>query len=328
MYAINKINQHIDIEKLLNHYNFEGITHSGDFIRSKCKIHGGSNPTQFVISKKTGLWFCHSCQARGDVYTLVQEMDNLNFNESVKWVANFFNVDINNLEIAERKEKWMKDVENFIKTIKNSKEKKFKEFHITEEIKQVAKFRNFKKETLKHFNFGYVKEVELRKKNNDPYTLKNRLVCPIILNDIQIAISFRRVNNNDKPKWLHQPVSLNFGNILYNYNAIINNYYNSFVIVEGIFDVWAYYEIGIPAVCTFGAHLTDAQLKLILKSSADTVVLSYDNDEAGCIATNKAIKKLKYKMNVKQVLLPTNSDPCDVERSELLKLYQNKIRRC
>lgn len=327
MYAVDKINQHINIEKILEHYNFEFNHSGGNYIRSKCKIHDGNNPTQFVISTENGLWCCHSCKAKGDIYTLVQIMEEISFVESVTWVANFFDVDIDNLKISERKEKWKKDVENFIKTIKGVRKKDFEEYHIVEEVKRVKKFRNFCEETLKHFGFGYVKQVELLKRNGDPYTLKERLVFPIIFNSIQVAIAFRRVYNQDKPKWSNQPVSFDFGSILYNYDAIIKNYYTEFVIVEGITDVWAYYELGIPAVCTFGSHLTDMQAKLILKSSADTVTLSYDNDEAGCIATKKAIEKLKYRINIKQVQLPIGSDPCDLGREELHKLYQNRIRR-
>ena len=87
--------------------------------------------------------------------------------------------------------------------------------------------------------------------------------------------------------------------------------------------MWAYYEVGITAVATFGAHLTDKQYKLIIKTGAD-VALSYDNDVAGNKARDKAIKMLKNKCNLYAVLLPEGHDAENIERGELKELYDNR----
>ena len=123
------------------------------------------------------------------------------------------------------------------------------------------------------------------------------------------------------PKWSNQPEGIETGNILYNYDEAKN--YNTIIIVEGIFDVWRYYEAGFPnTVATFGAKMSDEQEKLLLKTGAD-LILSYDRDEAGIKATNKAIEKLRYKANLKIMTIPNDQDPCSLSHQEIKDLMNN-----
>jgi DNA primase len=85
--------------------------------------------------------------------------------------------------------------------------------------------------------------------------------------------------------------------------------------------VWAYHEIGVTAVCTYGAHLADEQYKLLLKTGAD-IILSYDNDDAGNKARDKAIEMLKNKTNLFLVTLPKGKDPENITRQELRECYE------
>ena len=80
MDATTLIQQHLDVEALLEHYGFNNIHNNGDIIRACCKLHGGDNPTAFVINKNTGLWYCHTGECGGgDVFTLVQKFEGINF---------------------------------------------------------------------------------------------------------------------------------------------------------------------------------------------------------------------------------------------------------
>ena len=322
MDAVSLLSKHIDVEKLLNHYGFEKISHHGDFIRACCKIHGGDNPSSFVINRDTHLWFCHtgSCGG-GDVFTLVQKMENVDFPSAVRWLANFFDVDIKNLRITERKAQHIEDLKKFIKMMKGRRKKDLQTFTIQEEIKEVAKYRNFNEETLKHFGLGYVESVNLKKRNGEDYTLLHRLVFPIIFNNIQVGISFRRIKSTDYPKWSHQPAHIETKNILYNYDNVIGE--SVVVVCEGISDVWAFYEIGVPAVATFGAHITEEQYKLLLRTGAD-LVFAFDGDEAGKTVTQRALKMFKYKANLSVLHLNDGEDPESLTREELKKRYEQR----
>lgn len=322
MYALDKILQSVDVDKLLEHFGFEVSNTEGSILRGKCKIHGGNNPTSFVMNRETTMWFCHTggCGG-GDAFELVQKLLHITFFESVEWLSKFFEVDITGLEILERKDKLKKELDIFIKAMKGKKTKIINEYVISEEIKSVKSFRKFKKETLEHFKLGYVDKITLKKRSDEEYTLRNRLLFPIIFQGKTVGIALRRTKNSDVPKWSNQPINIDTGEMLYNYDATIGE--NIIVIVEGITDVWAYHEIGITAIATFGAHLTDKQYKLIIKTGAD-VVLSYDNDVAGNKARDKAIKMLKNKCNLYSVTLPEGHDAEDIERGELKELYDNR----
>jgi len=332
MDAVTLINQNLNIDMLLEHYNFDGIKDDGEMIRACCKLHGGNNPTAFVINRESGLWYCHTNCGGGDVYTLVQKMEKVDFSSAVRWLANLFGIDITNLRINERQEVYLKDIKNFILMMRKHKQKELVAFYINEPIKEVIAYRKFKEETLNNFGVGYVKNVKLKKKDGKEYCLTNRLVFPIIFKNIQVGISFRRTKTKDIPKWSHQPANVETGDYLYNYDATLGK--DTIVICEGITDVLAFYEVGIVAVATFGAHITDAQYKMILKTGCSNIVLAFDGDSAGREITKKAIgyvdngKKIKgifeHKANLSIISFNEGEDPESIEREELMKRYESR----
>lgn len=323
MDALTLLQQYLDIRAILTHYEFEKVREDGRFARSCCKLHGGDNSSSFVINVETGLWYCHTSCGGGDVYTLVQKMEDIEFKQAVRWVAEFFHVDIANLQITERKASHVAEMKRWIEAMKSRKKKPLNEFTIDATIREVTKFRDFQESTLRHFSLGYVERVRLQKRDGGEFALSNRLVFPIIQDGIQVGISFRRINSNDMPKWLHQPANIETKELLYNYDNVQGQ--REIVVVEGIPDVWAYHEIGVPAVATFGAHLTEQQYKLLMRTGAD-ITLSYDGDEAGRIATQKATNMLRNKAAIKVVPFNTGEDPENISREELKKRYDNKKR--
>jgi DNA primase len=319
--ATTLILNNIDVHKILEHYKFNGIKNDGEFIRCCCKIHDGDNPTSFVINTRTGLWFCHSHCGGGDIFSLVEKLENIDFISSVKWLSEFFHIDISNLPIKERKLDYMDELQKFIKVVKSKRKKTVNEFSIDVPIKGVVSYRKFNPETIKHFNLGFVEKVILKKKDGEDYTLRNRLVFPVMFEGIQVGISFRRIKHTDYPKWSHQPANIETGDYLYNYDEAKDK--PVITICEGITDVWAFYEIGIPAVACFGAHVTPNQYKLLLKTGAD-LVFSFDGDDAGIKATNNAIKTFKNKANISTIHLNNGEDPENIDREELKKRYDNR----
>ena len=101
----------------------------------------------------------------------------------------------------------------------------------------------------------FFKEIELEKKDGSKYKLFNRLLFPIIVEGVQIGISLRRTKSTDFPKWSHQPRGIKTEEVLYNIDSVVVN--EPIIVVEGILDVWAFYEIGLNAVCVFGSHITN-----------------------------------------------------------------------
>lgn len=326
MDAITLLREHIDIMKLLEHYGFKDVRADGNMIRACCKMHDGNNPTGFVANPDNGLWYCHTGNCGGgDAFTLVQHFEECDFKTAVNFIADFYGIDINNLEIVERKQSYMQEMKKWLKAVSSRKKKDTKAYHIDVPIREVTKLRNFTEETMQHFGLGFVDEINLEKKNGGRYALKNRLYIPIIFRGIQVGASFRKVKATDYPKWSHQPLKLNTGDMLYNYDA--TDGLKTIVIVEGIFDVWAYHEIGITAVATFGAHITEEQYKLLMRTGAD-LVFSYDGDKVGKQATEKALEIFRYKANLEYVLFDENEDPESIPREQLKLKYERRKKLC
>lgn len=328
MDAVGLIQQHMSVEKLLEHYNFNITLQEGSMARMACKIHGGNNPTSFAINLETGLYFCHTgCGEGGDIFTLVEKMEGYegksSFPQAVRWLADFFEVDISGVELSKVKSRNAKELEKFMKIMQSGKKKQINEYEIKEELRKVTKFRDFNKETLEHFDLCFVPSITLNKKSGGTYTLCNRLVFPVIFKGKQVGALLRKTKSSDVPKWSNQPANLETKNILYNYDATEGS--TTVAICEGITDVWAFHEIGVTAVATFGAHITNNQYKLLLKTGAD-LVFAYDGDNAGRLATDKAIKMFKYKANMSRMEFEEGGDPGSINREELAKLYGERKR--
>lgn len=319
MDAVSLIDKHIDVEKLLHHYNFNHIKESGNYLRAACKLHEGDNPSSFVISKDKGLYFCHTKCGGGNIYQLIQKLEKCSFPHAVQVAANLFGVSIKGLDIVNPNLQYLNEMRTFIKVIKGMRRKELVPFTLSDEIRQVVKFRDFSEDTLRHFNLGYASQVKLKKSNNKEYTLRKRLVFPFVQQGVQIAVLLRRTIKGDLPKWSNQPKDLLIGNFLYNYDAIGSS---PIVVCEGITDVWAYHEIGVTAVATLGAHITNAQYRLLLKTGQD-IMLSYDGDKAGVEATQRAITLFQNKANLFVIPMGATEDPASISRGELKRRYEN-----
>ena len=113
------------------------------------------------------------------------------------------------------------------------------------------------------------------------------------------------------------------GNILYNIDNCKND--SEIIVCEGMFDVWSWYEAGFNAVCTFGAHLSEEQYRMLLRTGKN-IVWCYDGDNAGLEATKKAIQMMKYKTNQWVIHLPEGADPGNCSSDDLRELYKQKER--
>lgn len=324
MDAIRLIKENVSPSDLLEFYHFEGIKHRNGYIRCACKLHNGDNESAFVMSESSGLWHCHTggCGS-GDIFTLVQYIENVSFVEAVKLIAQNFNIDIENVQIKERTSTYIKQLQEFTKLVKLKKQPKPEPYKLEVEGKrEMQSYKNFLPETIDHFGAYYAEKVHLINKGNKPYTLYNRIAFPIIIDSTTIGYSLRATTKQGA-KWVHQPTHINAGSLLYNFNVLKST--DTIVVCEGITDVWAYHEIGVPAICTFGSHLTHSQYRLLLLAGVD-VTLSYDNDEAGVLATKSAITLLKNKANIYTIQLPNLADPASITREELLRAYQERRR--
>ncbi len=318
MDAVERIKESIDketIQELLINSGARCLSDNGDSFRCCCPIHEGSdNPTSFVFNYENGLWYCFTGEdcGGGDIFDFIRKYNHLpdsySWIDIVKLTANTLGIDIEGYEITNRTENWLQDTKRWLNYMRSKHTNQNTEFDIRKlgRLFHMKSYRHFTKETLDHFNAYYSETF-------------NRLAIPIYdENNICIGVTMRRLNNNNnEPKWLHMPKHINMRYILYNYNNVDSN---EVYVVEGPFDVWNLYQLGVKnVVATMGSHITKEQETLLIKKFTD-IILMFDNDRAGHKATNKAIQRLQYKTNLYVAPLDSFNDPGEVTQEYINNL--------
>lgn len=327
MNAVEYINAHINPRLILDHYHFRDINETENSIRSCCEIHKGNNPTAFVWNKENNLWYCYTGNCGGgDLFTLIEKLENVSFTKAVSIAAQILNIDITGLKIEKQSDLVIKNTKQWIaltKAMSLALSDVPYELPNTKYYDMIDTFDRFDLETVQFYNAKFCKLYPLEE--NITY---NKLVIPITFMNILRGVALRDTTDKQQIKWLFQPKSLQIRHILYNYDTAIkcvdDSQSTEIILVEGIFDVWAYHRIGIDnVVAIFGSSLKREQRALLIQTGLD-IVTSFDNDEAGNKCTIEVSNYFRHKATVKQVHLPTNKDPADCSPNELKECYLSR----
>ena len=296
MNAIKYIKDNLTKDIIINliyQQNVFTIDDTGTDFRCCCPLHGGDNPTAFTWNYENGLWYCFTGDCGGgDVFDFIADVYDMNiemeFLEVVKKTAEVLGFDISHLEMGERADRNTKELRDWMDYVAKKVPSLQQEFNLRSlgEMYHMNTYRNFTPETLEHFNITYNRTF-------------NRVQVPLYNSSgMCIGASLRRIEDDKSPKWLHKPKHMKTGEILYNLNNI-NEHQESIMIVEGPFDVANFYQVidENNIVAQLGSHLTELQSDLICNRFTD-VTVAYDADEAGKLATFKAIDMLAKKTNL------------------------------
>lgn len=348
---IEEIKIRNDISEIISGYI--QLKSSGSNYKGLCPFHNEKTPS-FHVNTAKQIYKCFGCGEGGDVISFIMKMENLDFMDSVKFLANRSGIEINdNIDEGTKK--------------KLEKIKRFQEIHITSArffyanlmdkknigYKYLIK-RGLDEKTIKNFGLGYssdswdalknyllsknysIEEIQecgligQSKKNNNYYDkFRNRVMFPIFDYKGNVIGFGGRVLDDSLPKYLNSQDSLIFNKRynLYGLNFARKHITNrTLLLVEGYMDLISMNQYGIKnVVATLGTALTDAQAELI-KKFADNVVLSYDSDQAGITASLRAIKILeKNGLKAKVFNLGKSKDPDEYIRSNGLSKMMNGI---
>lgn len=312
MDVIELINKRVDFHSLLDKYNAKSIKEFNDSIRCCCPVHKGDNPSCFVYDLDKKVFFCHSCGCSGDAIQFVEYMEDCSFKKAVDILTSILNIDIEGIQIIEKKDRYAREIEQLKKLYKR-KHKIIKEFDISRyELQQLSSYRDYDEDVLKEFNVSFAEKIE---------SWNKRIVVPIVQNGKVVGVSTRRTIQDNSPKWVHLPDGIKTGDMLFNIDNCICA--DRIIVCEGIWDALKWHMNGFNAVCTFGAKLSDEQMKILIKTGAD-IILGYDNDDAGKKATEKALSMLKGKATVYTLNYNSVKDAGECSNIELIKIFNNK----
>ena len=332
----------------------EKLKKAGRNFTGLCPFHNEKTPS-FSVSQEKQIYKCFGCGEAGNVISFVMKDKNLPFIEAVKYLANRANIPLK-LGNGEQSQSNRKK-ELLYKVNVEAAKFFFSNLMNNQNAKEYFLNRGIKEETIKKFGLGYANDswnslmFYLRKKGINDGLLeeaglisvnkekgrkydrfRNRVMFPVFDYQGKVIGFGGRVLDDSKPKYLNSPETLVFqkGTNLYGLNFALKHNMSEryFVIVEGYMDLISLHQYGITnVVASLGTALTINQARL-LKRYADKVVISYDADLAGQMATLRGLEILRTAgFDVRVLSIPQGKDPDEYVRSNgreaFLKLINN-----
>ena len=308
---INTVRAKADIVDVIT--NYVSVHKKGRNYVCVCPFHDDHAPSLQINTEKQ-IFKCFACGAGGNVFGFVSKFENISFVESVYKVAEICNIEMQRtLQIPNRK------VDSKIQNLYDTLQLTIDYCHYQllslqgNDIRAYLAKRGIDETLIKMFQLGYNPNQNLvskflQAKAIDDQTILNcgiahlsqyglndvfahRVMIPI--HDAQgnpVGFSARRLNE-DGAKYINTSDNEIYhkGNLLYNFHRAKEHARKNgcIYLVEGAMDVITYAKVAIyQVVATLGTALTKHQFQL-LKSLGVKIILAYDGDQAGKLATYK-----------------------------------------
>lgn len=291
-------------EEILTQLGIQIASVSDDEIAAKCPFHKDSHPS-FSMStvpkpnkdgttRPAGLWVCYQCGRAGSIQTLVDEIGG------------------GDVSVTE----YLQDVRHKNVRKRSDLPQKPEEPAPLEPYLHYAKYESFR------WPPAWALEERMITLNvAERYGIKwdKGWIIPIWAPEMDDDISglwgwqFKRLDFvSNYPKAVKKSLTL-FGLRELDSTTV--------VLVESPLDVCRLASAGVTAVASYGAFVSQPQLKL-LEGAADRIILALDMDEEGQRQTNKIYLPLAKKVATSKVILPRGAkDPGDLSDAQVLKVF-------
>lgn len=333
--VIREIKYRNDIEATISQY--VNLKRRGKNLVGLCPFHSEKTPS-FTVYPESASFYCFGCGAGGDVFTFTGLMENLDYIESVKLLAERSGVALP----QDGYDDSMQRLKNTIYDINREAARFFHKYMMSKEGKWALDYllgRGLSLATIKHFGLGAAPDSwdslinHLKEKGfslNDMYTanvigksqrgsyydrFRKRIMFPIInIRGNVVAFSGRAMPGDEKAggKYVNTsdtPVYKKSEN-LFGINFAKNNCSERVILVEGNMDVISLHQAGFDyAVAPLGTAFTSEQVNLLARYTKE-IVLMLDADAAGQKAIKRAAQLLENTgLEVRVVVIPDGKDP-------------------
>ena len=266
-----------------------------------CPFHS-EKTASFNVYPENGSFYCFGCGVGGDVITFIEKIENLDYVEAIKFLAQKANM---SLPESDGKEEQLSKLRRRLFEVNRESALFFHNQLYKKDGEKALNYllkRGLSPQIIKHFGLGYspenkhilidylkgkgFKDFELTQANlafssnySKPYSrFFNRVMFPIIdLRGNVIAFGGRALSDV-KPKYLNTsdtPVFKKSSN-LFALNVAKNFCQNNIILVEGYMDVIALHKAGFQnTVATLGTALTSEQAQIISRYTNE-VIICYD----------------------------------------------------
>ena len=323
-----------DIVSVISEY--VSLKRSGRSLLGLCPFHNEKTPS-FNVNQDRQFFYCFGCGAGGDVFSFIMKIENLEFIDAAKRLAERVGISwpklVSSSEADRQKDSYFK--------INQLAAALYSQYLVKTDSGAIARQyltnRNIKAELWKKFNLGYAPPgwqnlTDILRKKGFPLQqaeelglitmgengyydrFRDRIIFPITDSRGKIVGFGGRVMEQGEPKYLNSPENILFhkGRFLYGLSCAKDSIRRTrrAIIVEGYMDVIQAHQGGFTqAVASLGTALTREQAKLIKRFTPE-VILAYDADTAGQNATLRGMDILEETgLKVRVLNLPVGFDP-------------------
>ena len=330
---------------------------SGQNLWACCPFPGHNEKTpSFSVHPSKGFYKCFGCGEGGDAITFLQKIQNMDYVESMRYLANKYQIEWSVEQQSQASDKYVQEKESLYLLMEEVETYYQDLLAKTPKAQAYLAAREISNTLCKHFKIGYSSdawqacyEFALEKgydvdilekaglvlqKNNQVYDrFRDRILFPIhdTLGRV-VGFGGRLLKDaKDAAKYINSPETL-----IYKKNKVLYGLYQAkeaiqkagfCYLVEGYTDVLALVKAGInPVVASAGTALTVEQVSL-LKRFSRKVVLLLDGDAAGLKAAYRGGGLfLQQGFEVKMVPLQANEDPASCSQRLGKEAFLNHLQ--
>jgi len=326
-----------DIEDVISTY--VTLKRRGATLVGLCPFHNEKTPS-FTVYPATQSFYCFGCGAGGDAITFLKKIENLDYLDAVKTLAQRAGLQMPQEgfddSLSKRRRRILemnREAARFYHSVLLSPEGKVGyDYYIGRALSAA---------TINHFGLGFAPnqwdallkymrakgyqpaelvDAGLARKGQKGYydNFRNRVMTPIIDVRGNVIAFGGRVLDDSKPKYINTGDTLVYKktNELFALNFAKDSKEDALILCEGYMDVIAMHQAGFTnAVAGCGTALTTEQVRLISRYAKE-VILTYDADEAGQKALQKAMTLFdQTDVKVRIPALVGGKDPDEIIRT-------------
>lgn len=354
--VIDEVRLQNDIVEVISQY--VPLKQKGSSYFGLCPFHNEKTPS-FSVNSEKQFYYCFGCGAAGNVFSFLMEMENMDFPEAMKKLAERAHITLPEPEksaqvvAAEQLKQRLFDIHTtagryFYDCLQEKQGEQARAYLAKRQMDpRIARkfgigyspdsydalFRHLQE---KGFTTGDILKTGLVLENKDGKgyhdRFRGRLMFPIF--DVQgRVVGFGgRILAKGEPKYLNSPETILFSKSrnLYGLNFAKAAKKRELILVEGYMDMLSIYQAGFHNVVASLGTAFNQEHARTLKRFADDVILLYDSDEAGTNAALRAIPVLvKNGFRVKVTQVPDGKDPDEFLKAkgaaEFSKLLVNAV---
>lgn len=332
---LDELRERSDIVQVVSRY--VQLTPKGGRYWGLCPFHG-EKTASFTVNPQRQMYYCFGCHVGGSAINFVMEMEHLEFQDAVKFLAEQAHMEIPQM-VGGREDAATKSQKERIYEANKQCARFFHSQLWKKENEQVLAYlysRGLDDQTIRMFGLGsapmrsdgatqamrslgftddelVLAGISVRRDGRVYDMFRQRAIFPIIDGQGRVLGFGGRALGDIKPKYLNTGDTPVFNKRLgvFAHNLLKKQRgLKRVILVEGYMDVIALTQAGLPGVCaTLGTALTIEQARL-LKRYAPEIWVSYDGDAAGQKAILRALEIFEQENIRARVLdFPGGMDP-------------------